>query len=37
MSLTFRWGFWENQQAWRTNVLGIVEAPFAVFWDVSKA
>jgi peptide/nickel transport system substrate-binding protein len=30
-------GFWKNQQAWRTNVSGIAEAPFPVFWDVSKA
>jgi peptide/nickel transport system substrate-binding protein len=29
-------GFWKSQQAWRTNVSGIVGAPFPVFWDVSK-
>jgi hypothetical protein len=23
--------FWINQQAWRTNVFGSVEAPFLVF------
>ena len=30
-------GFWKNQQAWRTNLSGIVGAAFPVFWDVSKA
>jgi len=30
-------GFWKNQQAWRTNLSGIVGAPFPAFWDVSKA
>jgi peptide/nickel transport system substrate-binding protein len=30
-------GFWKDQQAWRTNLSGIVGAPFPVFWDVSKA
>ncbi len=29
-------GFWRNQQAWRTNLSGIVGAPFPVFWDVNK-
>jgi peptide/nickel transport system substrate-binding protein len=29
-------GFWKNRQAWRTDVSGIVGAPFPVFWDLSK-
>ncbi len=29
-------GFFKGYQAWRTNVSGIVKAPFPVFWDVSK-
>ena len=29
-------GFFKSYQAWRTNVTGIVKAPFPVFWDVSK-
>ena len=30
-------GFFKGYQAWRTNVSGIVKAPFPVFWDVTKA
>jgi peptide/nickel transport system substrate-binding protein len=30
-------GFWKNNQAWRTNVRGIVATPVPVFWIVSKA
>ena len=30
-------GFFKGYQAWRTNVKGIVKAPFPVFWDVSKS
>jgi peptide/nickel transport system substrate-binding protein len=30
-------GFFLFKQAWRTNVSGIVKAPFPVFWDVAKA
>jgi peptide/nickel transport system substrate-binding protein len=29
-------GFFKGYQAWRTNVSGVVKAPFPVFWDVSK-
>jgi peptide/nickel transport system substrate-binding protein len=29
-------GFFKGYQAWRTNVTGVVKAPFPVFWDVSK-
>jgi peptide/nickel transport system substrate-binding protein len=29
-------GFFKGYQAWRSNVTGIVKAPFPVFWDVSK-
>ncbi len=29
-------GFFKGYQAWRTNVSGIVKAPFPVFWDVMK-
>jgi peptide/nickel transport system substrate-binding protein len=30
-------GFFKAYQAWRSNVTGIVKAPFPLFWDVSKA
>jgi peptide/nickel transport system substrate-binding protein len=30
-------GFFKGYQAWRTNVSGVVKAPFPVFWDVTKA
>ncbi len=30
-------GFFKAYQAWRSNVRGIVKAPFPVFWDVTKA
>jgi peptide/nickel transport system substrate-binding protein len=30
-------GFFKGYQAWRTNVSGVVKAPFPVFWDVSKS
>jgi peptide/nickel transport system substrate-binding protein len=30
-------GFFQFKQAWRTNLSGIVKAPFPVFWDVTKA
>ena len=30
-------GFFKGYQAWRTNVTGVVKAPFPVFWDVSKS
>ena len=29
-------GFFKGYQAWRSNLSGIVKAPFPVFWDVSK-
>lgn len=29
-------GFYKGLGAWRTNVTGIVSAPFPMFWDVSK-
>jgi peptide/nickel transport system substrate-binding protein len=29
-------GFFQMQQAWRSNLSGVVKAPFPVFWDVSK-
>lgn len=29
-------GFFKFYQAWRSNLSGIVKAPFPVFWDVSK-
>ena len=29
-------GFFKFYQAWRKNLSGIVDAPFPVFWDVSK-
>jgi peptide/nickel transport system substrate-binding protein len=29
-------GFFRSYQAWRSNVSGVVKAPFPVFWDVSK-
>jgi peptide/nickel transport system substrate-binding protein len=29
-------GFFKAYQAWRSNVSGVVKAPFPVFWDVSK-
>ena len=29
-------GFFKFYQAWRKNLTGIVDAPFPVFWDVSK-
>jgi peptide/nickel transport system substrate-binding protein len=30
-------GFFKGYQAWRTNLSGVVKAPFPVFWDVTKA
>jgi peptide/nickel transport system substrate-binding protein len=30
-------GFFQFKQAWRTNLSGVVKAPFPVFWDVTKA
>jgi peptide/nickel transport system substrate-binding protein len=30
-------GFFQFKQAWRSNVTGVVRAPFPVFWDVTKA
>jgi peptide/nickel transport system substrate-binding protein len=30
-------GFFLMYQAWRSNLSGIVKAPFPVFWDVKKA
>ena len=30
-------GFFKGYQAWRSNVSGVVKAPFPVFWDVTKA
>ena len=30
-------GFFLSYQAWRRNVSGVVQAPFPVFWGVSKA
>jgi peptide/nickel transport system substrate-binding protein len=30
-------GFFQFKQAWRSNLSGIVKAPFPVFWDVTKA
>jgi peptide/nickel transport system substrate-binding protein len=30
-------GFFLAYQAWRSNLSGIVKAPFPVFWDVTKA
>jgi peptide/nickel transport system substrate-binding protein len=27
-------GFWKNLQAWRTDVSGIVGAPFPAFWEI---
>ncbi|MBV9247955.1 MAG: ABC transporter substrate-binding protein, partial [Acetobacteraceae bacterium] len=30
-------GFFKGYQAWRSNVSGVVKAPFPVFWDVSKS
>ncbi|WP_428533051.1 ABC transporter substrate-binding protein [Rhodopila sp.] len=30
-------GFFKGYQAWRTNISGVVKAPFPVFWDVTKA
>jgi peptide/nickel transport system substrate-binding protein len=30
-------GFFQMYQAWRSDVTGIVKAPFPVFWDVKKA
>ena len=30
-------GFFLNNTAWRTNITGIVKAPFPVFWGVEKA
>jgi peptide/nickel transport system substrate-binding protein len=29
-------GFFKFYQAWRSNLSGIIKAPFPVFWDVSK-
>ncbi len=29
-------GFFKGYQAWRSNVSGVVKAPFPVFWDVTK-
>ncbi len=29
-------GFFKGYQAWRSNLSGIVAAPFPVFWDVTK-
>jgi peptide/nickel transport system substrate-binding protein len=29
-------GFFRIYQAWRTNLSGVVKAPFPVFWDVTK-
>ncbi len=29
-------GFFQFKQAWRSNVSGVVKAPFPVFWDVTK-
>ncbi len=29
-------GFFKMYQAWRTNLSGVVKAPFPVFWDVKK-
>jgi peptide/nickel transport system substrate-binding protein len=29
-------GFFLQYQAWRTNVSGVVKAPFPVFWGVQK-
>lgn len=29
-------GFYKDTQAWRTNLSGMVAAPFPVFWDVTK-
>lgn len=30
-------GFFKGYQAWRSNLSGVVKAPFPVFWDVIKA
>jgi peptide/nickel transport system substrate-binding protein len=30
-------GFFKMKQAWRTDVTGVVQAPFPIFWDVKKA
>ena len=30
-------GFFQQYQAWRSNVAGIAKAPFPVFWDVRKS
>ena len=30
-------GFFQFKQAWRSNLSGVVRAPFPVFWDVTKA
>jgi peptide/nickel transport system substrate-binding protein len=30
-------GFFKGYQAWRTNLRGVVKAPFPVFWGVEKA
>jgi peptide/nickel transport system substrate-binding protein len=29
-------GFFQQYQAWRKNLSGVVKAPFPVFWDVTK-
>ena len=29
-------GFFKGYQAWRKNLMGVVKAPFPVFWDVKK-
>ena len=29
-------GFFQFNQAWRTNLSGITKAPFPVFWDVDQ-
>jgi peptide/nickel transport system substrate-binding protein len=30
-------GFFQMKQAWRSDISGVVKAPFPVFWDVKKA
>ena len=30
-------GFYQSQQAWRSDLRGVVSAPFPVFWGVSRA